>query len=262
MVSTISWVVFRRIRLVRSHPRWWAGLTEETDSQASSGAIASEHGNQSPFCFPPWTNRIRLLPPVLLVGAGLYVLAVFAFGASPETTDVGYCPPQPVAYSHAVHAGRLGMDCRYCHWTVEEAAHAAIPPTQTCMNCHAKIRTESPKLAIIRDSFKSGRPVEWIRVHDLPDYVYFDHSAHVRRGIGCVSCHGRVDQMETVAQVKPLSMGWCLDCHRNPERHLRRVEDVTRMDLELPLDKQLEIGRQLLKEYSIHPSTDCSTCHR
>jgi len=237
-------------------------LAERTDNHPSPVAGGPQGAEPAPFIFPPWTNRIRLLPPVLLAGAGLYAVAIFAFGAVPETTDVGYCPQQPVAYSHALHTGRLGLDCRYCHSTVEQAGHAAVPPTQTCMNCHAKIRAESPKLAIIRDSFKSGRPVEWIRVHDLPDYVYFDHSAHVRRGVGCVSCHGRVDQMETVAQVKPLSMGWCLDCHRNPERHLRRVEDVTRMDPELPPDKQLQIGRQLLKEYGIHPSTDCSTCHR
>jgi hypothetical protein len=198
----------------------------------------------------------------LLVAGACYAAVIFAFGASPAITDVGYAPVQPVAYSHALHAGRLGLDCRYCHSTVEQAAHAALPATQVCMACHARIRTESIKLATIRDSHKSGKPVEWVRVHDLPDYVYFDHSAHVLRGIGCESCHGRVDATEVVAQMKPLSMGWCLDCHRAPARHLRRLEEVTVMGLDLPLDQQLQLGRRLAAEYDIHPSTDCSTCHR
>ncbi len=126
------------------------------------------------------------------------------------------CPTQPVPYSHALHVGQLGMDCRYCHTGVEVAAAATIPPTQTCMNCHSKVRANSEKLIPIRESYATGMPVPWIRVHDLPDYVYFDHSAHVRRGVGCVSCHGRIDTMEVVFQAEPLSMGWCLECHRNP----------------------------------------------
>ncbi len=149
------------------------------------------------------------------------------WGSPRRATDVGYAPEQPVPYSHALHAGQLGIDCRYCHNTVETAAHAAVPPTQTCMNCHAAIRKESEKLIPVRASYATGMPIPWVRVHDLPDYVYFNHSAHVRRGVGCVSCHGRVDTMEVVYQAEPLSMGWCLDCHRNPERHLRPVEFVT-----------------------------------
>jgi hypothetical protein len=185
-------------------------------------------------------------------------------GGSPQATAVGYQPPQPVPYSHALHAGKLGIDCRYCHTTVEVAAHAAVPPTQTCMNCHAKIRAESPKLIPVRESYATGLPVPWVRVHDLPDYVYFNHSAHVRRGVGCVECHGRVDTMEVVTQVERLSMGWCLDCHRNPERHLRPPEVVTRMDWVAPEAPEAPevYGGRLRQANNINPSTDCWTCHR
>jgi hypothetical protein len=170
-------------------------------------------------------------------------------------------PEQPVPYSHALHVGQLGMDCRYCHTTVETAAFAALPPTQTCMNCHLQIRAESPKLLAVRESHASGLPVRWVKVHDLPDYVYFDHSAHVARGVGCVECHGRVDRMEVVSQVEPMSMAWCLDCHRDPDRHLRPVEFVTRLDWVPPGDPAV-LGRALREENNINPSTDCSTCHR
>jgi hypothetical protein len=211
--------------------------------------------------FPEWTNALRPAIAVAVVGGGLYVVLVAAYGASPWTTDVGYAPQQPVPYSHARHAGELGIDCRYCHNTVEWAAHAAIPPTQTCMNCHTKITVrDSEKLALVREHAAGGMPLEWVRVHDLPDYVYFDHSAHVRRGVGCVSCHGRVDKMEVVHQPEPLSMGWCLDCHRRPERHLRPVGEVFNMGYEA--DDQLKEGRRLRELYNVNPSTDCSTCHR
>jgi len=173
---------------------------------------------------------------------------------------VGYQPKQPLPYSHAVHAGKLGIDCRYCHTTVETAAAAALPPTQTCMNCHATILADSEKLLPVRESYATGMPVEWIRVHDLPDYVYFNHSAHVRRGVGCVSCHGRVDRMEEVYQAETLSMGWCLACHRAPEQHLRPVELVTAMSWQT--EDPLKTGAELRQKYNIHPSTDCSTCHR
>jgi hypothetical protein len=191
----------------------------------------------------------------------VYATVVVAFGFSPRATDVGYAPEQPVAYSHAVHVGQLGIDCRYCHNTVEWTAHAAIPPTQTCMNCHSNIRASSEKLIPVSSSYATGMPVEWVRVHDLPDFVYFNHSAHVRRGIGCVSCHGRVDTMEVVYQVEPLSMGWCLDCHRNPEPHLRPVEFVTQLDW-VPEEDQLVLGRRLREENRINPRVDCNTCHR
>jgi hypothetical protein len=213
------------------------------------------------FPFPKWTNTLRPALAVGLVGIPLYLIILIAYGTSAGTTAVGYMPVQPVPYSHELHAGQLGIDCRYCHTTVEEAAHAAIPPTQTCMNCHQKIRAEAPTLLPVRESFATGMPVPWVRVHDLPDYVYFNHSAHVRRGIGCVSCHGRIDKMVEVAQDQPLTMGWCLDCHRQPEKHLRPVEFVTKLDW-VPSEDQLTMGRRLKEQNNINPSTDCWTCHR
>ena len=163
------------------------------------------------YTFPKWTNLI--LPMVIIVGmtAPLYVAFMVAWGFSPATTDVGYMPTQPVPFSHRVHAGELGIDCRYCHNTVEYAAVAAIPPTATCMNCHVQIHPESVKLAPLHESYETGMPMQWIKVHDMPDYAYFDHSAHVTRGVSCVECHGRIDTMETVYQHERLSMGWCLD---------------------------------------------------
>jgi len=213
------------------------------------------------FVFPKWTWILR---PGIAAAAGgglLYATLVVWLGFSPQATDVGYAPEQPVPYSHALHVGRLGIDCRYCHNTVEVAAHAAVPPTQTCMNCHSMIRKNSEKLIPVRESYATGMPVEWIRVHDLPDDVYFNHSAHVRRGVGCVSCHGRIDTMEVVYQVKPLSMGWCLDCHRNPERHLRPVEFIYQLDW-VPEEDQLVLGSRLRETYNINPPVDCNTCHR
>jgi hypothetical protein len=207
-------------------------------------------------------DRLRdVLGAILLGILPLYLVILVWYGASPRTTDVGYAPVQPIPYSHALHAGQLGIDCRYCHNTVEVAAHAAIPPTQTCMNCHAKIRTTSPKLVALRESYTTGMPIPWVKVHDLPDYAYFNHSAHVRRGVGCVECHGRVDKMEVVYQAQPLSMGWCLDCHRNPEPRLRPVDQVTNMAWQ-PEGDRAELGRKLRAALNLNPSQDCSTCHR
>lgn len=211
--------------------------------------------------FPRWTNKLRDLAGVLGAGGSLYAVVIVWFGFSPKTTNVGYAPEQPVPYSHALHAGELGIDCRYCHDTVERTGYAAIPPTQTCMNCHAAVRTESPKLAPLREAHAAGRPLDWIKVHDLPDYAFFNHSVHVNRGVGCVECHGRVDRMEVVRQEQPLSMGWCLDCHRDPAPRLRPPEFVTQMDW-APDEDRRTLGRRLMEEAGIHPSTDCSICHR
>ncbi len=216
----------------------------------------------SRFLFPRWTNA--LLPFVLVLGAvaPLYAVMFVAYGFSPKTTEAGYMPVQPVAYSHAVHAGKLGIDCRYCHTTVEQAGFASVPATQTCMNCHTQIHRDSPKLEVVRKSYETGMPVEWIKVHKLGDYAYFNHSAHITRGVGCVECHGRVDQMEEVSRVSPLSMGWCLECHRNPTDRLRPVDKVTSM----AWDQKAEMTRQqreaLQQTFNIHPSENCSTCHR
>ncbi len=196
-----------------------------------------------------------------MVVAPVYLISVVYYAGSPRTTDVGYRPKQPVPFSHALHAGEMGIDCRYCHNTVEWAAHAAVPPTATCMNCHTQIGTELDNLLPVRQSHASGNPIRWIRVHDLPDFVYFNHSAHVTRGVGCVSCHGRVDKMEEVYQVEPLSMGWCLDCHRNPDPHLRPQQFITDLDW-TPQEDPTVLAARLKRENDIHPSTDCSTCHR
>lgn len=211
--------------------------------------------------------------PVLTLGL-IYVIAVLWYGAVPATTDVGYAPKQPVPFSHKLHAGQLKMDCRYCHTTVEKAAFAAIPPTKTCLNCHSAkdatgqvmttaVHSDSKKLAPVRESAATGDPVLWVKVHDLPDYVYFNHSAHVTRGVSCVSCHDRIDKMEVVYQAKELSMSWCLDCHRNPEPNLRPADLVTKLDWVPPEGKTAEeIGKQIREERGINPSTNCSTCHR
>lgn len=219
------------------------------------------------FVFPKWANY--LLPVLLLagIGAATYLPVLVTFGASPTTYAVGYMPTQPVPYSHALHVGQLGMDCRYCHTTVDKAAFAAVPPTQTCMNCHTNIKADSIKLAPIRASNASGEPMHWIKVHDLPDYVYFNHAIHVNQGVGCVSCHGRVDKMEQVYQVQPLSMAWCLDCHRAPEKNLRPREEVTNLSWTPAMigKTQLELGMELKAKYNIHDAptlTSCYLCHR
>jgi len=206
-------------------------------------------------------DRLKPAAGIAVVGVPVYVIGLMYYAGSPQTWRVGYSPKQPVPFSHALHAGQLGLDCRYCHTTVEEAATAALPPTSICMNCHERIAPKSDKLLLVRESFASGAAIPWVRVHKLPDFVYFDHSAHVRRGVSCVSCHGRVDQMEQVVQVQPLSMAWCLDCHRNPDAHLRPPDLVTDLGW-VPEQDATTIGQQVRAQLNINPSTDCSTCHR
>lgn len=214
-----------------------------------------------PAIFPRWTNNIPIAIGVLapLVGAGL-VFAV-AYWFSPRYTDVGYRPEQPVPYSHKLHAGDMGIDCRYCHNTVERSAHAAIPPTATCMNCHEQVKTDSLRLRKVRESYATGQPIEWVRVHQLPDYAYFNHSAHVAAGVGCASCHGRVDKMVVVEMQQPLSMGWCLDCHRNPEPNLRPLDQVTNMDWD-PAAEAYDPKRDSARTRQVNPPLHCSGCHR
>ncbi len=194
-----------------------------------------------------------------LVGA-LAVGGVWYYG-SPSYTDAGYAPVQPVPYSHALHAGELAIDCRYCHVSVETSPVANIPPTQTCMNCHKLVARDSELLAPIRESAATGRPMRWVRVHSLPGYAYFNHSAHVRAGVGCASCHGSIHEMEVVTQVEPLSMSWCLDCHRNPAPHLRPQAEVTNMTW-LPSQDHAEFAQQAILDKGLKPPVDCSGCHR
>ncbi len=202
--------------------------------------------------------RIGLALTLGLVVGGVSLLAHLG---SPESTDAGYQPKQPVRFSHKLHAGNLGMDCRYCHSTVERAAHAAVPTTDTCMNCHQRVRKRSELLTKVRESFAADKPIPWVRVHKVPEYAYFNHQAHLTAGVSCVSCHGRIDQMKEVRQVAPLSMGWCLDCHRNPAPHLRPREYLTQLDWQPPRDAA-EIGREIMAANSIRPPQHCSGCHR
>jgi hypothetical protein len=171
---------------------------------------------------------------------------------------------QPIQFSHAHHAGGMGIDCRYCHTSVEESAFANIPPTKTCMNCHSQIWNNAPMLEAVRASFRDDKPLQWTRVHDLPDFVYFNHSIHVKKGVGCATCHGPVDRMPLVYQHATLFMTWCLNCHRNPEQYVRPRDQVFNMSWERPADDP-ELGARLVKEYkigSVEQLTSCSTCHR
>ncbi len=182
--------------------------------------------------FPRWTNWIRVIALVVILGGGAFSVFGVWYWFSPKFTDVGYAPKQPVPFSHKLHAGSLGLDCRYCHYTAEKSAFSAIPPTEVCMGCHRTVKPNSPKLKLVRESFKTGKPIEWVRVHLLPDYSFFNHSVHLAAGVGCSTCHGRVDKMEVVYQTQPLSMSWCLQCHRNPLPHLRPQSKITAMDWE------------------------------
>jgi hypothetical protein len=211
--------------------------------------------------FPKWSNQ---LPTALAAGAvvlAVGVLGFFWYYGSPSYTDVGYRPTQPVPYSHKLHAGDLGIDCRYCHSTIERSAKANVPATSTCMNCHKLVLPESEKLLMVRESYASGVPIQWVKVHKLPDYVFFNHSAHLNAGVACLSCHGNVAEMEVVQQKQPLSMSWCLDCHRNPAPSLRPVNEVTNMNWVAPAD-QPTFAARAISERKIQPPTDCSGCHR
>ncbi len=202
--------------------------------------------------------RLAAAAVVLVLGAAGAVLGYLLL---PQQVDTGYVPVQPVAYSHKLHAGNLGLDCTYCHYTVDKSRFAAVPATETCMNCHVRVKEKSPQLQKVRDSYATGQPIPWVKVHRLPDYVYFNHQAHVTAGVSCVSCHGRVDQMKEVMQVQPLSMAWCLDCHRNPAPNVRPVEYVTKLDWK-PEGDPAELGARLIKTKGIKPPENCSGCHR
>jgi hypothetical protein len=206
-------------------------------------------------------SKASMVIGAVLAGGGLAL--VLGLARSPYVNGVGVPREQPVPFSHKHHVNGLGIDCRYCHTSVEEVAFAGIPPVKTCMTCHSQIWTEAPILEPIRASYRTDKAIEWIRVHDLPDFVYFNHSIHVRKGVGCVSCHGQVDQMPLMMKANSLDMQWCIACHKQPEQHLRPRDAVFRMDWKPPGD-QLALGTSLLKEYHVDKAKmlNCSICHR
>lgn len=214
--------------------------------------------------FRPVANTIALLViaslgavPVLAIGLG------YSLMKSSYVTDQSVTRAQPVPFSHAHHVGGLGLDCRYCHTSVTTARFAGIPPTETCMTCHSQLWINAAMLAPVRKSLANNTPIRWRRVHVLPDYVYFDHSIHVAKGVGCSTCHGAVDRMPLMRQAAPLTMGWCLDCHRHPETAIRPRDKVFDMKW-TPPKNQIAEGRRLMREYHIDTAhlTDCSKCHR
>lgn len=217
-----------------------------------------------PQVFPPSANT---LIRVVIVGGGLLTAlasgALFHFYRSPFVTNVNIAKEQPIPFSHQRHVAGNGIDCRYCHTSVETSSFAGIPPTETCMSCHSQILTDSTILQPLRDSWDNDTPIVWTRLNDVPDFVYFNHSVHIAKGVGCTTCHGPVDEMPLTWKAETLHMQWCLTCHEAPEQFLRKKEDVFSTTWKAPSD-QLEIGKQLLEANSVHTSqlTNCSICHR
>lgn len=204
-------------------------------------------------------SKVSIGGALLLVG-GLIGL-VMVLGRSSYVTRAEEFVEQPIQFSHLHHVADDGIDCRYCHTSVETSPFAGIPPTKTCMNCHSQLWSTAPILEPVRASFRDDKPLRWVRVHDLPDFVFFNHSIHVKKGVGCETCHGRVDQMPLTAQKQSLQMNWCLDCHRNPEKYVRPRSEVLTMGYRPPVPQSV-IGAQLVKDYNIKGNTSCSTCHR
>lgn len=212
--------------------------------------------------FHPSTNtfsKVTIFGAVFFIAAGLWVMLTVE--RSSYVTQAKVVQEQPVPFSHRHHVSQLGLDCRYCHTSAEESAFAGIPPTKTCMTCHSQIHTNAEMLEPVRESWRSGKPLEWIRVHDLPDFVYFDHSIHVSKGIACVTCHGPVGEMALMWRENSLNMEWCLDCHRHPEKNVRPKEFVFKTDWHPDVDQE-ELGKKLVAEYNIKSLTNCSICHR
>lgn len=215
-----------------------------------------------PQYFSRSTNTIARFSLLAIVVAVCFVLwAAAMIVRSPYEMMQNIPREQPVPFSHEHHVGGLGIDCRYCHITVERSSYANIPATEICMNCHSQMWASSPTLAPVRESYRTGKSIEWTRVNDLPEYVYFNHSIHVHQGVGCSTCHGRVDKMPLTWQAQPLTMKWCLQCHRNPENYIRPRDQVFNMAYAPPPD-QVALGTRLMKQYRIKSLTSCSTCHR
>jgi len=213
--------------------------------------------------FPKRSNSLPFQIVLFLVVLGGTVTAAVTYYCTPKYLRVGYTPVQPVPFDHSLHAGQIGLDCRYCHSNVDQSGFANLPTSQTCMNCHKQVKPQSPLLAVVRASFDSGDPVPWVQVHKAPDYVYFNHAIHVNRGVSCVECHGRIDQMTVVTHDQSLSMKFCLDCHRKPAEFIRAPQDVYR----LASSRLAEQGRTaeaglFIKQAKVMPPQSCSGCHR
>jgi Cytochrome c7 and related cytochrome c len=212
--------------------------------------------------FHPSTNTISRVT----IFGGVFILALISYGLykigeSPYYTEVGVPRVQPVPFSHRHHVSELGIDCRYCHTSVETSSFAGLPPTATCMTCHSQIWVHSPMLEPVRASYRDDVSIAWTRVNALPQFVYFNHSIHISKGIGCTTCHGPIGNMTITWRANTLYMRWCLDCHRHPEQYVRPRQDVFSVNYQPP-PNQIALGRQLVKEYKIRSLTDCYTCHR
>ena len=202
-------------------------------------------------------SRVSIFGGIFIAAGAIGLFAVL--DRSSYNTGEGVVLAQPIPFSHDHHTAALGISCLYCHSSVEESAFAGIPPTATCMNCHKLVWNQSPMLAAVRESYANRDPIEWTRVHDLPDFVYFNHSIHLSKGIGCESCHGRVDEMPLIMKSESLQMEWCLECHRNPEPHLRPTSEVLTMGWKPDYPEQ---QAELMVAHSIESETSCSVCHR
>jgi hypothetical protein len=213
--------------------------------------------------FPKSANRLPFQIVIYLVVLVGIATAGVTYYMTPKYSRVGYSPVQPVPYSHALHVGQLGLDCRYCHSNVEKSGYANLPTAQTCMNCHSMVKKDSPLLAPVRHSYETGEPVPWVKIHQVPDYAYFNHSIHVNRGVSCVECHGKINEMDVVMHAKPLSMGFCLDCHRNPAPRLREKADITNLDSQTIAEKHgLQAAEKFVHDWNIRPPQSCTACHR
>ena len=212
--------------------------------------------------FPKHFNTVARLSASLALGIpAVAVAGILLYQRTPFATGQFRPEEQPVQFDHRHHVKDVGLDCRFCHFSVESAPVAGIPPTQVCMGCHGQVWNRSPLLDQVRNAYFTDRPIAWKRIHNLPDFVYFNHAIHVNKGVGCVTCHGTVDEMPSVMQVATLAMSFCLDCHRNPAPHIRPKDEVTNLHWVAEGDPA-ELGRKLMQEYDVHTRTSCSTCHR
>lgn len=224
--------------------------------------LARGYSDRVPALFSPSSNsRFRLVLALFFGAVVACPCALWVYVRTPYVTHQGWPLDQPILFDHRHHVADDGIDCLYCHSTADRSPTAGIPSTATCMGCHSQIWPNGITLEPLRRAWASRAPIPWVRVHDLPDHVYFDHSIHLAKGIGCVSCHGRVDRMARVEQVAPLTMGWCLNCHRDPVPHVRPRDSITDMGLaeaSLPWAQKLALAQ----EYRVQPGTNCTTCHR